>query len=64
MKHLKRTLVNEEDKRWRRKGGTHLKGRDSDKIAPKVCPDCGGSGSRNPSGSPVCDTCDGLGEVL
>lgn len=63
---LKKNLENENDKRWRTKGGSH-------RCAiplPDVCPDCGGTGcivvgiSDNGEESTImCVTCEGTGEV-
>jgi len=57
-----RTLDNEKDDRWRRKGVVHT----GKEFEPNVCPVCGGVGTLidYPSGKEVdCPHCEGTGEV-
>jgi DnaJ-class molecular chaperone len=53
---FKKTLDNEVDDSWRRKGHIH----EGVENLPDVCPDCGGLGEWN---GEECERCQGTGEV-
>ena len=51
-----RHLEDEEDRRWRSKGGAHQ----ARKFEPDVCPDCNGLGVID---GDICPRCEGEGEI-